>query len=388
MKKNGNEKSGGVVDKILGFISGDKTSPFAVPIISILLSLIVASLLLAALGKSPVQGFSSFLQGCGLLPKPSYASGKGMITDFFSFLGILAPMILASLGIVMGLRANMFNIGVSGQMLSAGFLATVIIGYSGLDAVIAKPLVIVIGMVVGCLLGSFVGLLKYKFNIHEVVATIIIDYIINYIVGFFINSKFADPFTRASRACSDAARLTVNNVDLGGYKISFPFGIIVAIIAVILIKIFLDKTVAGFELKNVGLNKDCARYAGMNVNKNIMISMGMSGLLAGLAGVTYYLGYYNNIYPNTLSGMGYDAIAVALLGNSNPVGAVFGAFLITILQAGTIYMNSTIGVSKEISSVITGIILLFSACGGFLVYLSKKQLIKRQESHKEAKEEK
>ena len=69
MKKNGNEKSGGVVDKILGFISGDKTSPFAVPIISILLSLIVASLLLAALGKSPVQGFSSFLQGCGLLPK-------------------------------------------------------------------------------------------------------------------------------------------------------------------------------------------------------------------------------------------------------------------------------------------------------------------------------
>ena len=138
----------------------------------------------------------------------------------------------------------------------------------------------------------------------------------------------------------------------------------------------------------MGLNKDCARYAGMNVNKNIMISMGMSGLLAGLAGVTYYLGYSNNIYPNTLSGMGYDAIAVALLGNSNPVGAVFGAFLITILQAGTIYMNSTIGVSKEISSVITGIILLFSACGGFLVYLSKKQLIKRQESHKEAKEEK
>ena len=73
-------------------------------------------------------------------------------------------MILASLGIVMGLRANMFNIGVSGQMLSAGFLETVIIGYSGLDAVIAKPLVIVIGMDVGCLLGSFVGLLKYKFN--------------------------------------------------------------------------------------------------------------------------------------------------------------------------------------------------------------------------------
>lgn len=156
------------------FLSNDKTSSIAIPFVSIVLSLIVAAILLIALGKNPIETFASFIRGCGFLPKPSYASGKGMITDIFSFLGIMAPMLIASIGVVIAMRANLFNIGVSGQMLASGFIATVIVGYSDLSPYIAKPVAVLIGIVVGGLLGMFVGVLKYKFNIHEVVSTIII----------------------------------------------------------------------------------------------------------------------------------------------------------------------------------------------------------------------
>ena len=352
------------------FLSNDKTSSIAIPFVSIILSLIVAAILLIALGKNPIEAFASFIKGCGFLPKPSYASGKGMITDIFSFLGIMAPMLIASIGVVIAMRANLFNIGVSGQMLASGFIATVIVGYSDLSPFIAKPVAVLIGIVVGGLLGIFVGVLKYKFNIHEVVSTIIINYIISLVTAFFINSYYADPVTRTTRRCSNAARLMLSDINIGGYSISIPLGIIIAVVAVIGIKIFLEKTVLGFELKNVGLNKECSRYAGVNVNKSILVAMGLSGAFAGLAGVTYYLGY--------------DCIAVALLGNNNPIGCIFASFLITILQAGSVYMSSTIGVSKEIASVITGIILLFSACGGFLIYVAKRQKNKWNDSEKEA----
>ena len=104
--------------------------------------------------------------------------------------------------------------------------------------------------------------------------------------------------------------------------------------------------------------------------------MMLSGVLAGMAGVTYYLGYTNTIIPKTLAGMGYDAIATALLGNNTPLGAIFASLLITIFQNGSNYMSSMLGVAKEIASVITGILLLFSACSGFFRYLAENRLNK------------
>ena len=97
---------------------------------------------------------------------------------------------------------------------------------------------------------------------------------------------------------------------------------------------------------------------------------------AGLAGVTYYLGYTNQILPKTLAGTGYDAIATALHGSSHPIGAIFSSMLITVFQNGSNYMSSVLGVAKEIASVITGILLLFSACGGFFRFLAKGYLDK------------
>lgn len=362
------------INKLASILDGGRWSSVSISILSILLSLLCASIILLVLGKNPLVAFQSFLQGAGFWPKANYGGGSGILTDLFSFLNLLAPMILAALSFIVAFKAGLFNIGIAGQMLASGFLATAIVGYSGLDAVIAKPLVIVIGIVAGGLLGAFVGFLKYKFNIHEVVSTIMVNYIVNYLTGFFINSYFADPLTRSMRICSSEARLTWTNVELFGMRCNIPLGLVLALLAALLVKFIFDKTVFGFELRAVGMNARCAKYTGIKVGNRIVVSMVLAGMLAGLAGVTYYCGYYNTIVPKTLPDLGYDAIAVALLGNASPIGSIFAGILIGIFQTGSNYMSSTLGVAREIASLITGILLLFSACGGYFRYLAHRRM--------------
>jgi simple sugar transport system permease protein len=143
--------------KLASILDGNRWSSVAVSVLSVLLSLVCASVILLVMGKNPLLAFQSFLQGAGFWPKANYGGGTGMLTDLFSFLNVLAPMILAALSFIVAFKAGLFNIGISGQMLASGFLATAIVGYSDLNAVLAKPLVILIGIVAGGALGAFVG---------------------------------------------------------------------------------------------------------------------------------------------------------------------------------------------------------------------------------------
>ncbi|CDF43657.1 putative uncharacterized protein [Roseburia sp. CAG:182] len=364
MNKNAN-----IVEKmVLATIGHEKRQKIAIPVFSILVALIAGGIVIALLGHNPFYAFYNLLQGCGIAPKTSYAGKKGMITDFMDFMDNLTPMIFAALAVAVALRSGLFNIGVSGQMLAAGFLATVTVGYTSLAAPIAKPLVVIIGILAGACVGGLIGFLKYRFNINEVVSSIMINYILEYVISFFINMYFVDPVSRQSKNVSTAARLTLTDVEVGGYKMDIPLGIILAILTVFLVRFIMNRTVFGFEMKAVGCSRTAAKYAGIKVGKNIVITMVISGALSGLAGVTYYLGYFASIQPKVLTSTGFDAIAVSLLGNNNPVGIIFSSFLITVISKGSTYMSSASGVQQEIASVITGIILLFSACGAFVRY--------------------
>lgn len=379
MKKRKVNPVAGFFVKLLG---NEKYQALTIPVFAILLSLIFGAVVIAALGKNPISAYVNLLQGSGVWPKPKYAGGKSMLTDFFSFMNYWTPMIFASLAVAVALKAGLFNIGVSGQMLAAGFVSTVIVGYSNLAAPIAKPLVIVIAVVVGGLVGAFIGWLKYKFNINEVVSSIMINYIIQYVVAFLINTRYVDPVSRQSANVSDAARLTLMNTPIGNLKIDIPLGIILAVIAAVVIQYVLQKTTFGYEIKTVGLNRKAAQYAGINVGKKMVQAMLISGGLSGLAGATYYLGYFASIQPKVLSATGFDAIAVSLLGNSNPMGILLSSFLISVMGKGKTYMSSSAGLDAEIASVITGLILLFSACGAFIQYKVKatKEEIKEIEN--------
>lgn len=365
--------------KLLG---NEKYQSFTIPVFAILLSLIVGAVVIALLGKNPLTAFANLLQGSGILPKAKYAGGKSMLTDFFSFMNYWTPMIFAALAVAVALKAGLFNIGVSGQMLAAGFVSSVVVGYSTLAAPVAKPLVILISLIVGGMVGALIGWLKYKFNINEVVSSIMINYIVQYVVAFLINTKYVDPVSRQSTNVSDAARLTLMNTQIGGYKYDIPLGFILAVIAALVIQFVFQKTTFGYEIKAVGANRKAAQYAGINVGKNMIIAMLISGALAGLAGATYYLGYFCSMQPKVLASTGYDAIAVSLLGNSNPVGILLSSFLISVIGKGSTYMSSASGLDSEISSVITGLILLFSACGAFIQYKIKRAKDRMEEMEK------
>lgn len=365
MKKNKN----GILHKlILQTIGHEKRQHYMIPVFTILLSLIFGAIVIALLGSNPFKAYYNLLQGSGLAPKASYAGHKGIITDFTSFLNALTPMLFAALAVLIALKAGLFNIGVSGQMLAAGFTATIIVGYSDLPAVIAKPLVVLIGFVIGALAGALIGYLKHRFNINEVVSTIMFNYIFQYVVSFLINTFYVDPVSRQSKNVGAAGRLTLVDVVIGDYKMDIPLGILLAAVGIAVTAFLMNKTILGFEIKAVGSSIRAAEYVGIQVGRTRVLAMMLSGGFAGLAGVTYYMGYFASIQPKVLVSTGYDAIAIALLGNSSPVGIIFSSFLITVISKGSTYMNSASGVQAEIASAITGIILLFSACGAYVRY--------------------
>ncbi|HHT44043.1 MAG TPA: ABC transporter permease [Fastidiosipila sp.] len=351
---------------LLRFFGNQRWQFITIPLVAILMSLITASIIVLILGKNPLTTFQSLLQGSGFIPKPNYANFKNVFTDFVDTVDAVTPMIFASLAVAVAFHAGLFNIGVSGQMLLSGFVATIVVGYSPLPAVLAKPLVIIIGIIVGALVGGLIGFLKYRFNINEVVAAIMLNYIIQYTISFFINTRYVDPVSRQSRVISSASRLTLLNVPYGDIRMRIPIAFVIAILLAIFLWFFFAKMKPGFEMKMVGLNQVASRYAGVRIGKTLIMAMMISGALAGLAGVSYYLGFFSSIQPNVLTSVGFDAIAVSLLGNSHPIGVIFSSWLITALSRGGTYMSSMVGIRYEIAALIVGLILLFSAMSQFI----------------------
>ena len=358
MKHEGYKKA------VVRMLGPGRTQYLRVSLFCIVISLIAGSVLLALLGKNPLEGYVSILQGAGFLPKARYAGHRSMFTDFMSLVNYTTPMIFASLSFAVAMRCGIFNINISEMMLFSGFIASITVGYSSIPAPFAQILVVLIGVISGALSGALVGWLKHRFNANEVVISIMFNYIVSYVISFFIQTMFVDPTTRQSVRVGDNAMLTGVDTMVGDLRMDISYVFPLAVLAVVLIGFMFSKTRIGFELKAVGMNHNASRYAGIRIGRSVIFSMALSGILAGLAGVSYYMGTFGSIQPRVIPTLGFDSIAVALLGNNSPIGCLLASFLVMTISNGTTYMSSRLGVLREIASLITGILLLFSACGG------------------------
>lgn len=269
------------------------------------------------------------------------------------------PYILAGLAVALGFRAGLFNIGAEGQFVIGG-LCAVVVGFSveGLPAYIHLPLAIAAGALGGGIWGGIVGALKAWTGAHEVINTIMMNWIAFRLIEWLLREPLeAVQGTHRTAEILDTAKLP----RFFDSPIRLHAGLIIAILAAFFVYWFLWKTTWGFEMRTVGANPRAARYAGMRIGRSVFLAMFLSGALAGLAGVSESLGLTHNMTLGFQAGYGFDSIALALLGNSHPVGVVLASLLFGVLRAGGTRMMSVAGVPLEITSIVQAMVIIFIA---------------------------
>jgi len=285
------------------------------------------------------------------LPKAFYPFSESLVTA--------TPYILVGLAVALSFRAGMFNIGAEGQYFIGG-LTSVYVGYSlvGLPWYIHLPLTLLAGIAGGGLWGAIPGLLKAVTGAHEVINTIMMNYIAFALSDWLLNGPMKRPgFRPISPEIQPSAVLP----SFFPSPMRFHAGFFLALACVALVYWLLFKTTIGFELRPVGANPRAARYAGINLTKNLVLAMFLSGGLAGLAGANDITGLIHYM-PNAFSaGYGFDSIALALLGRSHPVGVLLAALLFGILRAGATRMQSVAQIPIDIISILQAMIIIFIA---------------------------
>ncbi len=278
---------------------------------------------------------------------------------FSESLVISTPYIFAGLGLALGFRGGLFNIGAEGQLFVGG-LASVYVGYSitNLPWFIHLPLALLAGIAAGALWGAIPGFLKARTGAHEVINTIMMNYIAFRLTDYLLQGPMSGP---------GGLPMTVP-VSTSAYLPSlFPqpmrvhWGFILALAAAALLYWFLWKTTLGLEIRMAGANPDAARYAGVKTTTTIVLTMALSGALAGLAGTSQILGVDHKMVRAFSTGYGFDAIALALLGNSHPVGVVLASLLFGFLRGGAARMQSIAGVPVEIIRIVQALVIIFVA---------------------------
>ena len=343
-------------------------------VLAVILGLIAGALLMAVMGHNPAQGYSFLLKG-------SLSSTERIANT----IGTATPLILTGLSVGFAFRTGLFNIGAPGQMLFGGFAATAVaLTCTSLPRPILLLAIILAGFIAGALCAGIVGFLKAKFNVHEVVGSIMLNWTAYWTVYYLIPQYFkSDGAETESRQISSLASLKAEWITKAFDGSFINYGIVIAIIAVIVIWFILDKTTLGYQLKAVGFNKDAAEYAGINVNKNVVLTMMIAGSLAGLAGVSQYIGNATCMQIGVMPSQGFDGIAVALLGNSSPIGILISALFFGLLYAGKGFMTTMTSVPPEIADTIMAIIIYFAATSMIfdkvLVKLKRKKNLKAKE---------
>jgi simple sugar transport system permease protein len=327
-----------------------------VPIFAVIVALILSAITMLATGVDfPTIGraFASLFTG-----------SVGSVQAISETLTAAVPLTLAGLGIALGFRAGLFNIGAEGQLLMGG-MAAVIIGFSfpWLPAAIHLPFALFAGVVVGAFWASIAGWLRAATGAHEVISTIMLNLISYRLVDYLLRSPWvqrpgrADPISRSVLDSAELPRL-LTGLDP---NLRVHAGIFVMLAAVLLVYWLLFRTTLGFEFRSAGANPDAARYAGMRSGFLIVAVMAIAGALAGLAGANQVLGVLGRASPGFSAAIGFDAIAVALMGRGHPIGVLLAGLLFGALEAGGRQMQVSAGVSIDLISIIQALIIAFIA---------------------------
>jgi ABC-type uncharacterized transport system permease subunit len=327
-----------------------------VPLFAFAAALILGALVMVATGVSPttvVQSYAALVRG-----------SVGSINALSETLTAAAPLVLAGLGLALGFRAGLFNIGAEGQVIMGG-LAAVVAGVSLADfpAIVALPGAVLAGALAGAFYAGIAGWLRAATGAHEVISTIMLNLISYRLLDYLLRTPLIQKEGRAdpiSKSVPDVAELPKLLTFLDP-NLRLHAGVFLMLAMVVFAYWLLFRSKLGFEFRASGENSVAARFAGMNAGLTIVMAMGLAGGLAGLAGANQVLGVLDRATPGFSAGIGFDAIAVALLGRSHPVGVLFAGLLFGALEAGGRQMQVDAGVSIDLIGIIQALIIVFIA---------------------------
>lgn len=272
-----------------------------------------------------------------------------------------APLIAAGLGIGLTFRVGLFNIGGTGQLIFGMIFATFVSTRLEMPFGIHMIVAVIAGIVGATAMGALVGFLKARTGAHEVILTIMLNYIALYFFTFLMrNPDLLQEESATGNPKADGAAETAILPKLFGDAFSVHWGLILALIAVVVYWWLMERSTVGFRLRMVGHNPDAARTAGISVERTYILAMGLSAAFVGIAGANQALGSPIGVTPSSHANIGFDAITVALLGGSSAPGILLAGLLFGAFKAGSASMQ-VIGVSPEVLGIVQGAIVLFIA---------------------------
>jgi simple sugar transport system permease protein len=334
-------------------------SSLGISIASVVAAFIVGGILIAGVGISPLRAYGSLFDGAF---GSAYSFGDSLVK--------MTPLIFTGLAVAFARRCGMLSIGAEGQLYAGAVSATAVaLLLAKSPPWVVQPLAVLAGFIGGGLLGAIPGWLRAKLGVSEIINTIMLNYIAMYFTTYLLNTSLQEPegMFPQSPELDLVARLPRL---IQGTRLHLGF--ILALVVAYLVYLVLWKTALGYQIRVVGLNMEAARYGGIDVGSSMVVAMFISGGLAGLGGAVEILGVHHRLIDGFAGGVGFNGIAVALLGQSTPQGVIASAFLFGALRTGAMQMQRSHGVSATIISVIQGVVVLFVVAAGNLRYIAHR----------------
>lgn len=306
-----------------------------------------------------VNGYGALFTGS--IIDPYGADFFEVITPFTETLRLGAPLILAGLGVALGFRVGLFNVGGTGQILISLLGVTWVSTRMSMPWGIHLIVALIVGVVLAALWGGLVGLLKAKTGAHEVIVTIMLNYVALYLFTWFLREpSLLLEAGGGGTPKSDAPALTAQYPLLLGPGFTLHIGILIALAGVAAYWWLMERSTIGYRFKMVGANSHAAKAAGINIDRTYIWALAVSAAFVGLAGVNQGLSSSGGLTASIHANIGFDAITVALLGGSRARGVLIAGLVFGAFKAGGPMMQ-LVGVSPEVLGIVQAVIVLLVA---------------------------
>ncbi len=315
------------------------------PLLAVIVAMAIVGLLLLSIGINPLSAYGAMYLGA---LGNTYARAETLVK--------MSPLLFCGLGVAVAFRSRLWNIGAEGQLFMGAVFSTGVGAFMGpMSPWIHVPLMFLAGFAGGALWAFVPGLLKARFQVNEAIVTVMLNYVAIEVVSYLVNGPWKDP--KGSESYSPPIGPTAE-LPILWPQTRLHLGVLVAGLAVIAVYLLLNHTVLGFRLRGAGTNPRAARYAGISVARTTILSLMISGGLAGLAGVGEIGGTWHRLLTDISPGYGYTAIVIALLGQLNSFGVLAASFLFAVLVVGADSMQRVVGAPAAMVLIVQALVIL------------------------------